>query len=155
MGRYQQLVWARILVISSFGAITLLSCTNATLVRAETKQSDFTLRADGDQTFETLVQQAESLASRSIKQGFAEKSSVTEVSVMIMGERNGQEVPLLLSRVSRSSWRAEPRVKRWSIYFDRAAILLGFLKPQNSQNRLPSSSDKPSIIKRFPVFRDD
>lgn len=154
MGRYQQLVWARILVVSSFGAINLLSCTNATPVKAETKQSDFTLRADGDQTFETLVQQAESLASKLIKQGFAEKSSVTEVSVTIMGERNGQEVPLLLSRVSRSSWQTEPKIQRWSVYFDRAARLLGFVQPQSPQNTLPSSSAKPKI-KKFPVFRDD
>ncbi len=154
MGRYQQLAWAKILAISSFGTI-ILSCTNATLVKAETKQSDFTLRAEGNQTFETLVQQAESLASKSIKQGFAGKSSVTEVSVMIMGERNGQEVPLMFSRVSRYSWRTEPKIKRWSIYFDRAAILLGFVKPQSPQNRLTSSSAKPSRIKKSPVFRDD
>lgn len=153
MGRYQQLVWAMILVVSSFGSITLSSCTNATPVKAETKQSNFTLRADSNQTFETLVQQAESLASKLIKQGFAEKSSVTEVSVTIMGERNGQEVPLLLSRVSRSSWQTEPKIQRWSRYFD-TAMLLGFLQPQNPQNTLPSSSAKPRI-KNFPVFRDD
>jgi hypothetical protein len=154
MGSHQQLTWTKILM--NLGAITALSCVNATSVRAETKSFDFTLSSNGNQTFATLVQQAESLASNSIEQGFAEKSSVTEVSVTIVGEHNGQQVPLLFSKVSRSDWHTEPKIQRWTRYFIKAAALLGLNKPQ-SQANLPRKS-APTFKPRIeddPAFRDD
>jgi hypothetical protein len=97
---------------------------------AEPRQEGFVLSAQGSQNFEALMRQAESIALEFIEQSFAESPSVTEVSVMVVGEHNGQEVPLLSSRVSRSSWQAEPRLHAWTQYFGSAEILLGFIKPQ-------------------------
>jgi hypothetical protein len=55
---------------------------------------------------------------------------LTEVSVTIVGEHNGQQVPLLSSNVSRSNWQTKPNVQVWSRYFGTAESLLGFVKPQ-------------------------
>lgn len=94
-----------------------------------------------------------------IKQGFAENSSITEVSVTVIGEHNGQEVPLLFATASRSNWQAEPEVKQWTRYFS-TAVLLGFLNPQNSQAASPvkrkiTSKSTKSKLEGNPGFRDD
>ena len=136
----QQSTWAKILILSSLGPITALCCFSAIPARAETKSFDFTLSSSGERNFEALVQQAESVASNLIEKEFAKRSSLTEVSVTIVGERNGQEVPLLFSKVSRSNWQTKPKIQRWTKYFGKAAVLLGFKKPEGSQAISPTQS---------------
>lgn len=96
---------------------------------AEPSQINFTLSSQANQTFTSLMQQAEALAGSLIEQAFAESPSLTEVSLTIIGEHKGQEVPLLFSRVSRSNWQKEPSIQRWTRYASNSATLLGFLKP--------------------------
>jgi hypothetical protein len=88
-----------------------------------------TLRSDGNQTFETLIQQAEIVSNQLIEQAFAGDSTITEVSVEIFGERNGQEALMLLSKVSRSNWQRQPMIRQWSKRFSVSQYLLGFVKP--------------------------
>lgn len=115
---------------------TFISQSNQT---AETKQIDFTLRSQSDQTFSALMQQAEVQATSLIKQAFAESPSITEVSVRILGERDGQQAPLLSSRVSRLNWQRQPRIQQWTKYFGSSAMLLNFSKPQAKHFTSPLS----------------
>ncbi len=121
-----------------FGIISLLIelGTFAPPVWAEIKHNHLFLSSYEHQTFESLMQQAESLAKTSIEQGFAESPNLTEMSVIIVGERNGQEVPLLISKVSRSDWQKDPNIHQWTHYFNSSEVLLGFLKPQVPQSVL-------------------
>lgn len=159
MHRQQYRIWSN-KILNGLAAITVLSCINANPAWAETRSGNFTISSDGNQNFQSLVQQAETLATNLIKQHFAENSSITEVSVTVVGEHNGQEVPLLFTRVSRSDWQTEPKFKPWTKYFNRADVLLGFLNPQNSRS---TSSMKRIIVpksaqlklKDEPGFRDD
>ena len=116
---------------------------------AGTRQIDFTLRAESNQTFTALMQQAEVLAKSLIERGFAESPSITELSVNILGERNGQEVPLLFSRVSRSNWQKQPSIRQWTRYLGTSAELLGFKKPQVQQSNSPvyrgTSTQPPTL----------
>lgn len=98
------------------------------------RQIDFTLSSQGNQTFADLMQQAEALAGNLVEQAFAKSPSLTEVSVTIVGEHNGQEVPLLVARVSRSNWQKEPRIQSWTRYASNSATLLGFSKPKVPQS---------------------
>ena len=107
---------------------------------AQTKQFDLTLNVDNVQTFADLRQQAELLARSFIEQGFAESSSIIEISVKIIGDRHGQQVPLLFSRVSRPDWQKQPEIQPWTKYFGSSAVLLGFLKPQSQQASPPRFS---------------
>lgn len=116
--------------LSNLGAI-------ASPAWAESRQT-VTLSSQGNQTFVGLMQQAEALVENLVEQAFAQSPSLTEVSITIVGEHNGQEVPLLFSRVSRSNWQKEPRVQPWTRYASNSAILLGFLKP-----KIPQSITKP------------
>lgn len=159
MRRYQYRICSN-KILNGLAAITALSCINANPAWAETEFVNFTISSDGNQNFQSLVQQAETLATNSIKQQFADNSSITDVSVTVVGEHNGQEVPLLFTKVSRSDWQTEPKFKPWTRYFNRAAVLLGFLNPQISQATLHMQKTtvfewaKPKL-KDEPGFRDD
>jgi hypothetical protein len=127
--RYQKVlgVFSR---IGSLGALVALSMALSAPAWAEPKQISILLSSQGSQDFETLMQQAESVAGNFIQQVFAESPNTTEVLITIVGEHNGQQVPLLSSNVSRSNWQTKPNVQVWSRYFGTAESLLGFVKPQ-------------------------
>jgi len=115
--------------------------SSQSLQTAEVRQVEFTLRADSYQTFSALIQQAEFLAKSLIEQGFAQNPSPKRISVKILGERNGQEAPLLFSEVSRSDWQRQPNVQYWSKNFSTSAVLLGFSKPELQQSTSPGVAD--------------
>jgi len=150
MDIHHRIVLGAVSIFSSLGMFTLT-------VSAENKQSNFThssqfnqtsqssqinftLKVESNQSFTDLMQQAESLATSALEQGFAENPSIAEISISILAERNGQEAPLLFSKVSRPDWQRQPKIRQWTKYFASSATLLGFLKPQVQQS-VPSSEE--------------
>lgn len=129
---------------SLLGAFSL-SCWSiiAAPAVAEMKRIDHTLKSEPNQTFTTLMQQAESLATSLVAQGFAE-DNITEVSVNILGERHGQQVPLLFSRVSRADWQKQTGIQQWTRYFRTSAVLLGFHKPEEPNHSPISAFPNPT-----------
>ena len=122
-------------------AILMISLSANSPVTAQTEQSDLanlsrqidvTLKTQDNQTFNELIQQAEIQAISLIEQEFAANSRTTEIAVTILGERQGQQVPLLSSRVSRSQWQLQPIIRQWTRYFATSAVLLGFNQPQRT-----------------------
>lgn len=111
-------------------ALSLSFCVFHAPAFAEMKQVRSTLRPTQDQTFSDLMKQAERVAEKLVRQTFAQNPKVTDVSVTVLGERNGQETPLLLSTVSRTNWQKKPQIKSWTTYFNNFSIaLLGYRKP--------------------------
>ncbi len=136
--------------------VSLLSSFPA--MGAENKQITYTLSSQSDRSHQALIQQAESLARKLIEQAFAQNPRLTEVAVSIIGERNGQEVPLLAAKVSRSNWQENPKVQGWAQYFSNSAVLLGFkqqpptnaVRPQNKDfinKEVASSHLEPNFYK--------
>ena len=121
---------------------------------AETKFVNITLKVEA-QKFNTLMQQAESIAINLIDQEFNRVSKITEVRIIVSCDRNGQEVPILSSRVSRINWQAQPTIASWTKYFTKAEILLGFNLPEKSKPNLPRLSVNLSFKQSDPGFRDD
>lgn len=147
MAAYRCLLWGTILVISSL-------VVRASIASAETQERNLILNSNGSQSFGSLIQQAQDLAKKSIEQEFQENSELTEVSIMILGEHQGQIVPLLRSKVSRSQWQKDSRIHRWTKYFASSSrVLLGFYNPSSTEQVAPS----PARIRREddPGFRDD
>ncbi|AFZ24375.1 hypothetical protein Cylst_2138 [Cylindrospermum stagnale PCC 7417] len=105
-----------------------VSLNLAISARAETGQLNLTLNSQENQTFPTLVQFAEALAKKSIQQTFQSSPEMTDLTVNVMGENYGQQVPLLSVTVSQANWQKDPRVQSWAKYFNSAAQLLGFVK---------------------------
>ncbi len=122
--------------------VVILLNSFPTVAWAEDKQISYTLNADNG-SYQALTQQAESLAEKLIKQAFAQNPQLTEVAVSIIGEHNGQEVPLLAAKVSRANWQANPKIQAWTRYFSASAVLLGFNQVQPPKNavRAPQNSD--------------
>lgn len=133
---------------------------------AETEEIDITLNAEGGQTFDTLLVQAEAQANSAIAQAFADPNT-TVASVRIMGERFGQSVPVLFVTVSREDWQADPNLRSWARYFGRSSLaLLGFLNPQLATVPGAPGSQPPALpgfspiefrrqLEEDPAFRDD
>jgi hypothetical protein len=149
MGLYRPL-WGIILVLSSLLA-------TISIASAETRERNLLLDSNSNQSFETLIQQAQDLAKDSIEQEFAENSEVTEVSILVLGERNGSIVPLLRSRVSRSEWQRDPRIYRWTRAFSTSGMLLGFNNSAASPSSTPTEISRPAkfLLEDDPGFRDD
>ena len=168
------------LVSCMTGAIGLLCIAHPAI--AEGKQVSQTIHSDSSsQVFSELMQQAQAQARSLIEQAFADPTT-NSVSVKIMGERNGQEAPLLFTNVSRTDWQRDPRLDRWTKYFTGpSAVLLGYLQPKTAPtsdvsdpvapgNRgnsipglsIPPQSVQPEVvpiqprgIEDDPGFRDD
>ena len=122
---------------------------------AETKFINISLKTGANQSFNNLMQQAESIAINLIDEEFNRVSKITEVGIIVSCDRNGQEVPILSSRVSRTNWQAQPTIASWTKYFTKAEILLGFNSPQKTTPNLPRLSVNLSSQQSEPGFRDD
>ncbi|NEO11510.1 MULTISPECIES: hypothetical protein [unclassified Moorena] len=151
MDLYRRLIWSTILVFSSL-------VTQIPTASAEIKEYHFILNSDISQSFERLIQQTENLAQNQINQEFTENPDITSISMMILGERNGQVVPLMMTKVSRSQWKQFPIIQRWASYFINSEMLLGFRGSDSSL--APSNPPKSSVsldasLEDDPGFRDD
>ena len=131
---YQKLLSAIAILMISLGANSQVTAQTKQIVDLanSSRQIDVTLKTQANQTFNELIQQAEIQAISLIEQEFASSPSITEIAVTILGDRQGQQVPLLFSRVSRSNWQLQPTIRQWTKYFPTSAVLLGFNQPQKS-----------------------
>lgn len=142
-------------------AILLMSLSTNSPVKAQieqlnsARQIDVTLKTQNDQTFNQLIQQAEIRAIGLIEQEFATNPRVAEIAVTILGDRQGQQVPLLFSRVSRFDWQQQPTIEQWTKYFATSAVLLGFNKPENTPSSPPAqptpSPARPQSVTPIPA----
>ena len=139
---YQKLLSAIAILMISLGANSQVTAQTEQIDLANlSRQIDVTLKTQDNQTFNELIQQAEIKAISLIKQEFASSPSITEIAVTILGDRQGQQVPLLFSRVSRSNWQLQPTIRQWTKYFPTSAVLLGFNQPQ--KNPTPPAQPAP------------
>lgn len=108
---------------------TVLFCLSFVVsATADPKQLNLFLSSQPNQSFQTLLQEAESLAKNSIQQSFQSSPDRIDISVNILGEHYGQQVPLLSVTVSQTNWHRDPKVQSWAKYFNNASQLLGFSK---------------------------
>jgi hypothetical protein len=132
MTLYRCLLWTTILGINSFLA-TIPSAL------AQTKESNLILNLNTNQTFEKNFEQAEDLAQLTIVEEFGTNPETSEISLLVSGENNGQIVPLLRSKVSRSQWQRNSSIQRYTVYFGSSGLLLGFYSPSVSPRRQENS----------------
>ena len=85
-----------------------------------------TLNRQGTESYGDLLRRAEAVARASAQRSFDSDILVTEVSVMIIGENQGEYAPILHLKVSRPLWRQYPDSQRWAAYFPDADSLLLF-----------------------------
>lgn len=71
-----------------------------------------------------LIDQAETLVSEVIERQFSQAADFPVIKVVVVGDRDGEILPLLTTQVSRSQWYENPRVRAWTAYYDASFALL-------------------------------
>lgn len=145
------LLWGAILALSS----ELVMMSGAI---AQIQELHLILNSDKIQSFASLVQEAEELAKSAIAREFQESPKAREVSILILGDRNGQIVPVLRSRVSRSAWQQNPNIESWTRYFSNySEVLLSYKEPEEEPRAAPPPPppNPDTLIESDPGFRDD
>jgi hypothetical protein len=149
---YRRLLFSTLLALGSIVA-------TISIASAEIKERVFTLQATRNQSLENLIQQALDLTQNSVNQEFQGNSELTEITISILAENNGQIVPLTRSKLSRFQWESGSRIDRLAGYFGNSRMVLGLY---NSSPSVISKVDSIPVIRpaRYnleddPGFRDD
>lgn len=140
--------------------ILCINCWYSTPARAQPESLNLVLSSEGMPSFASLMQQAELQTSKLIQQEFDRKPRIAEITVTVVGDRNGQQVPLLHTKVSRVDWRSQPVLSYWTRYFSNSALLLGFSSSPNgtataSQRTPVNVNTARRLIEDDPAYRDD
>ncbi|WP_346289880.1 hypothetical protein [Sphaerothrix gracilis] len=85
------------------------------------------INGDFSSSVRSLQSRARALAQTMVSEAFAD-NSVTDLSVTIVAERNGQQMPVLAVRVNRAQWQQQPSINQWVRLFEEpASVLLGYV----------------------------
>lgn len=85
--------------------------------------------------FSELLQRGGELATQTINREFALYPQRQELQVAVVGDRNGQEVPLLLAKVNRNEWQKDANIGRWANFIIKSEALLGSISPSKNSLR--------------------
>ena len=72
---------------------------------------------------EDLVSQSESMVSQEINRYFDTNPDLDEIEVVVLGNRNGDIIPILTTTVSRIEWQENPQVSAWTEYYSSYALI--------------------------------
>lgn len=112
--------------------------------RAETARIDgITIDRQPDETYDKLIQRAESAAITALQQGFSQ-AQITDVSVIILGQNQGVIAPVLSVEVSRPQWNGG---SNGFTYFNSARSLL---RLDEQQLATVDSPQPPGTTPRVP-----
>lgn len=132
--------------LTSLILASVISGGSSTIASAELAQITLSIDSTFVPTFSDLVNQAEALAEIEIYQRFQADSTISELQITVLGERNGQLVSLLSSKISRSEWQAGSDIRQSTRYFSTSSALLGY------RNSDPISTRESTTISRNPAF---
>lgn len=141
------------------------------VAEAYTVRVNLPVNRQQNESYENLVQRAKAVALETTQQTFHQSSQVTDVSVIIIGQNQGEVAPVLSLQVSRPQWHMHMSVcdanqsassclaKQWVRYFSDARVLLGFKDIADTANQpdtaiqanpeqpMDSTSAKPETAK--------
>ncbi|PAX51127.1 hypothetical protein [Brunnivagina elsteri] len=102
--------------------------------------SNITVVSNNGDNFANMVQRGESAAISTIRRSFSRNSRTNQISLIVLGDRNAQKVPMMRISVTRSQWQRKPRIKAWTKYYRDAGKILGF---PNNQITAANPSNVP------------
>lgn len=101
---------------------------------AQTSSLTIEISALGATAYDDLRLQAEAAARDRVNQYFQQHPDRAAVEVVVLGERNGNLVPILTATVSRAEWRPQAPVQEWARVFAAQT----FLEPRRGAGRAPA-----------------
>lgn len=96
------------------------------VVHAYAARQTVSLSRQGTESYESLLQRAQTVARTAAQRLFDSDILIAEVEITVTAEYQGAIAPILLLQVSRQAWRAQPDPQGWSTYFPDSQSLLNF-----------------------------
>ncbi len=156
--------WTAIASILVGLGVTIQQTAQADTARID----DITIDRQPDETYDSLIQRAESAARTAVQQSF-DRAQITEVSVVILGQNQGVIAPVLTVEVSRPQWSSGNNAQDGFTYFNSARSLLRLeeqqlatadsppeqrntpVPPRRQQNTPRTPSNSREIINNAPI----
>ncbi|WP_228016514.1 hypothetical protein [Leptolyngbya ectocarpi] len=77
----------------------------------------------GRTSSDDLIRGAESMVSQTINRHFDANPGLAEIEVVVLGNRNGDVIPVLTTAVSRTQWQENSQVSAWTKYYSAYALI--------------------------------
>lgn len=121
------------------------------IAQAYTASVDVSVNRQIDETYESFLRRAETVARAAAQRSFDRDILITDVAVTVVGQNDGAIAPLLLLEVSRQSWRNRPDPQRWATYFPNTESLLGFDRANVNPGTQPSGVPQLNTPRPIPT----
>ncbi|MCY7406381.1 MAG: hypothetical protein LH631_03095 [Alkalinema sp. CAN_BIN05] len=121
--------------------------------------------------YDAFIRRSELVLRAALQRGFDRDVVMSSMVILIIGQHQGLEAPVMSVEVSRSQWQSRPDARVWATYYRMSQTLLGFgyastpdlnggtapvqpLPPSTPQpiKQLPLSTSKPSLRTRKTVI---
>lgn len=122
------------------------------IAHAYVSRLNVTLEVQGEESYRAFISRAETVARAAIQRSFNRDLLISEVYVIITGQRRGSMVQVLSVQVSRQQWRDRPDPQYWATYYSSAKFLLGFgnAPATTATPARPASNASPTVIQTAP-----
>ncbi len=108
------------------GAVISSTVLPVAPAQAYTGRVDLVIDMRPGDTYDSLVRRAVAAARAATQRSFDRDILISDVSTMVVIQRNQAIAPILSLRVTRSDWQSFPDPQKWITYFSDARVLLGF-----------------------------
>lgn len=134
-----------LLSVLSFGSISWLTLAAIApqIAQAYTANVSVSLNRQPNESFQSFMRRAESVARAAAQRSFDGDILVRDVAVTVLGQNDGAIVPILSLKVSRQAWKSRPDPQRWASYFPNTQLLLGIKDPENRPGTDPDDAPEP------------
>lgn len=122
--------WKRVLMALAVAAVL----GGARPALAQIPAVTIELSASGAIAYDDLRRQAEAVARDRVNQYFQQHPDRATVEIVVLGERNGNLVPILTATVERAEWRPQAPVQEWARLFAAHT----FLEPRRGAGQSPA-----------------
>ena len=101
-----------------------------------------------------FFRRAEAIVSDKITRQFSQNPNLSEIEVVVVGDRHGEIVPILTTTVSRAQWQETPLVSVWTEYYNTSYALLQRheLQPTETVARNPA---RATTVAQSPISEID
>lgn len=129
-------------------------CDSYQPVRAEAESIVVDMSVYGQVEYGDFFRRAEAIASDEITRQFSQNSNLSDVQVMVLGDRDGQIAPILTTTVSRTQWQETPSVSVWTEYYNASYALLQRYEGQPTET-VARASNRATRANRMPIAQID
>lgn len=125
-----------------FGLLAVVSLSVSGTAAVANQRVSLTVQADGVASYGDLLDQAVKVANDAIATALETNSEPVELIVLV--NRNGQILPMLMADISPEDWQQQPNVENWARYSNSVRVLLGYEPPTQVAAR-PQPQQRPII----------